>query len=350
MKNRSVGPCYQIESSPTRDWHLKLERLIVRYTLAVNARAPLKNLDTLFIFCQTSETALMLPSNPTKPTAFIATHSTNVRTEVHWAEAFGTWLRPRILHTVLIFMTFMGFAQAGDDTAKTLSKGGESTKVVIELFTSQGCSSCPPADRLLKQYVDRPDVYALSLPVDYWDYLGWTDTLASPKFSARQRAYARTRGDGSVYTPQIVVGGALHVNGQKARDIDAGIDRVKAWLSSRHVSIEAAMQEDSIVIKVGGRPSDNEEARKSPRRGTIWLARYSKAAEVAIRRGENRGRTITYYNVVRELSPVGQWRGEALELSLPKKALMPEGSDGCVVLLQHGETGPIIGAAEMRGW
>ena len=94
---------------------------------------------------------------------------------------------------------------------------------VIELFTSQGCSSCPTADALLESYADRPDVVALTLPVDYWDYLGWKDTLASPKFSARQRTYAKARGDGRVYTPQVVINGLQHAVGSSATDIDRAI-------------------------------------------------------------------------------------------------------------------------------
>src|SRR5215470_4237706 len=96
--------------------------------------------------------------------------------------------------------------------ATTAADAGE-TRAVIELFTSQGCSSCPPADQLLGQFANDPTVVALSLPIDYWDYLGWKDTLAKPAHSARQRAYASARGDRAVYTPQVVVNGSVHVQG-----------------------------------------------------------------------------------------------------------------------------------------
>src|SRR5262249_38071684 len=111
------------------------------------------------------------------------------------------------------------------------SQAGVARRAVVELFTSQGCSSCPAADALLKRLADRDDLVALSLSVDYWDYLGWRDTLASPKFAERQRAYARARGDGAIYTPQAVVNGMAHVNGSDEGQIARAIERTSKALS-----------------------------------------------------------------------------------------------------------------------
>lgn len=218
-------------------------------------------------------------------------------------------------------------------------------KAVVELFTSQGCSSCPPADALLEKYVRRNDVIALSMPVDYWDYLGWKDTLASPRFSARQRAYARARGDGQVYTPQVVVNGIAHVNGADERAIEKALARTRKTHARHHVSMSMRAKGDTLLIRAGAAP----EGLRNPS-GTIWLALFKRAEKVAIRRGENRGRKITYFNVVRELTPVGKWSGETVTLKLPKHHLMQRGSDGCTVFLQQGKSGPILGAAEMSAW
>ena len=229
-------------------------------------------------------------------------------------------------------------AHARADSAQT-------PKPVLELFTSQGCSSCPPADALLGKYAARKDVIALTMPVDYWDYLGWKDTLASPLFSNRQRAYAKARGDGQVYTPQIVVSGARHVVGSHERAVERAVAAAKKALKGRHVTLSLWAEGDTLTIEAGAAPDGLER-----RAGTIWLALVKKSVKVAIKRGENGGRKITYHNVVRELTPVGKWSGKAMTLKLPKHALMQAGSDGCTVLLQQGDGGPIIAAAEMRTW
>ena len=117
------------------------------------------------------------------------------------------------------------------------ARSTETPKAVVELFTSQGCSSCPNADALLGKLANRDDVIALSLPVDYWDYLGWKDTLASPKFSERQRAYARTRGDGAIYTPQAVVNGLVHVNGADEGVIQNTIEKTGKTVATAYVPI-----------------------------------------------------------------------------------------------------------------
>lgn len=213
---------------------------------------------------------------------------------------------------------------------------------VVELFTSQGCSSCPPADELLGKLANRDDVIAMTLPVDYWDYLGWKDTLASPANSKRQRTYATVRGDGQVYTPQVVINGIRHAVGSYASDIDAAI--VEAAKATQ------PWQPGFTVIEEGGELRIQVPAMTNGARGTLWLADYVHSAPVEITRGENSGRSITYTNVVRKLTPIGDWDGSAATFSVKLADVMSKGSDGCVVFLQKGEGGPILGAVELRGW
>jgi hypothetical protein len=216
---------------------------------------------------------------------------------------------------------------------------------VIELFTSQGCSSCPTADALLESYVERPDVIALTLPVDYWDYLGWKDTLASPKFSARQRAYAKARGDGRVYTPQVVINGLKHAVGSSAAEIDHAISATVPKIEPLRVGVAVKSVNDHVII-------DLAAAREGVRtnEATIWLALVRRKVEVKIKRGENHGRTVVYHNVVREWMPVGVWNGQASTIKLAHHALKQSGADGCAIILQHGDAGPIVGAAMLDQW
>ncbi|NND50107.1 MAG: DUF1223 domain-containing protein, partial [Rhizobiales bacterium] len=160
-------------------------------------------------------------------------------------------------------------------------------KVVVELFTSQGCSSCPPADELMGKLSERDDIIVLSLPVDYWDFLGWKDTLADPAYSERQRDYARRRGDSQVYTPQVVVGGIDHAVGSSLKQIEQKIAAARAALTKRHLNIAVAEQGDTITISIDSdQASELEDA-------TVWLVLYRGAIPVKIGRGENTGATVT---------------------------------------------------------
>lgn len=227
--------------------------------------------------------------------------------------------------------------------AKVLA--GDEAKAVVELYTSQGCSSCPPADELLGKLAERDDVVALTFPVDYWDYLGWKDTLASPAYSARQRAYARARRDGQVYTPQVVIDGAHHAVGSQAHAVKQTILKSMAATKNSRVPMKVWAEGDSIIITAGDAA---EGMRVKP--ATVWLALVKASETVKIERGENRGETITYYNVVRELTPVGQWNGKKVTIKLPKHHLKNRGADSCTVLLQLDTAGPVIAAAEMKKW
>ena len=218
-------------------------------------------------------------------------------------------------------------------------------KTVLELFTSQGCDTCPPADQVLASYADRPDIIAISLPVDIWDYLGWKDTLASDKNSERQKAYAKSRGDGAIYTPQVIVNGMIGVPGSDSRAIDEAIQVSDAALKSTHVPIRFWHERNSIVIEAGDAPKglENKEA-------TIWFAVVQKKADVPVERGDNKGKTLTYTNIVREMLPVGTWNGKAMNLRLARTAIMRPETEACIVLLQEGKAGPILGAAWTGLW
>jgi hypothetical protein len=212
---------------------------------------------------------------------------------------------------------------------------------VLELFTSQGCSSCPPADALLAKLAEKPGIVALSYSVDYWNYLGWHDTLSSAANSDRQREYARARGDGRVYTPQVVVDGILHVNGSDEKAIDEAMQEAAKRLAGVRVPVSMRGEGDTLVITVGAAPDDSHT-----RNATVWLAVAKEKETVSITRGENSGRTLSYHNPVRELSPVGMWKGEAMTLRLPLKDLKTMGGDCLMALVQVENSGPILGAAE----
>ena len=212
-------------------------------------------------------------------------------------------------------------------------------RIVVELFTSQGCSSCPPADAFLAELARRDDVIALSLPIDYWDFLGWKDTLADPAFTQRQRAYADALGIAGVYTPQMVIDGSVDAVGSRRALVEEAVTK-REMARTANVSLIVSPLEDRLRIRIGEGPVASD--------ATLWLARFSRKIEVKIDRGENRGRTLTYTNVVRDFSPVAMWTGKPLEIDLAKKDLRGPGYDGCALLLQEKGVGPILAATEIR--
>ena len=229
---------------------------------------------------------------------------------------------------------------AAQEPARGPVAGQVGIRAVLELYTSQGCSSCPPADALLQSYTARKDVVALTLPVDYWDYLGWKDTLASPKFSDRQRLYAKRRGDGRIYTPQVVINGETHVVGSSARDIDQAIAAAEAGFVRSSIPIQVRLEKGQLVIDTGNAPEGS-----AVKDANVWLAAIQREVEIPVRSGENRGRTLKFYNVVRELTPIGMWNGKAATIRLDRDAIAQPGVESFAVLLQSGKAGPIVGAA-----
>jgi len=253
-----------------------------------------------------------------------------------------------VMRLVTLVAALIGTACAAALIALALSVPGRAqppaleteTPVLIELFTSQGCSSCPPADALLYRYRDKPGVITLSFSVDYWNYLGWHDTLSSPENSERQRDYALARGDGQVYTPQAMVDGITHVNGANEAAIEMAIRRANRRLKAVKVPMSMHAEGNSLVIDVDDAPQTSDM-----REGTIWLAVAKDKETVAISRGENRGKKITYSHPVRELTPIGMWKGKKMSLRLPLKDLHAIGGDCLVAMLQVEGSGPILGVA-----
>jgi hypothetical protein len=204
--------------------------------------------------------------------------------------------------------------------------------VVVELFTSQGCSSCPPADALLAEITQRPDVIALALHVDYWDYLGWQDSFASPAFTKRQRSYAKALGERMVYTPQIVVNGRRGVIGSRRDEVEAAIAEAHGAAPVAVLTLETT--DEGLVVTIaaaGERPA-----------AAVSYVLFAPPQTVEISRGENRGRSLDYHNVVRSWMMLDDWTGQARRWVLP----LPQEARGAVVLVQDRETRAILGAAQ----
>ena len=267
----------------------------------------------------------------------------------------------------------------------TMSAGaGAERPIVVELYTSQGCSSCPPADAILGRLTKRPGLIALSLPVTYWDMFGWKDTLASEANTRRQKAYAAALGRGGVYTPQIIVDGKADVVGGREEQIGAAIDAAVEARDDAEAVMDAARYELmavddsnkassvsalalrrqkaaallaraawSVDVGLSQTPKNLRIAvaaaprmlRNSKLDATIWMCRIRNSATVRIGGGENNGRTAIYRNVVTDMKSVGQWTGESVSLDVPRAAPQVPVADGVVVLVQQGGYGRMIGAA-----
>lgn len=213
--------------------------------------------------------------------------------------------------------------------------------VVVELFSSQGCSSCPPADALLAELSTREDVLALSLHVDYWDYIGWKDEFARPGNSRRQRGYARASGRDMVYTPQMIVDGQEAVTGVHAVEVTGLIDRHKA--EAKPVELAVSRAGDSVSIRLtppreAAGPQTGDDAAGAY---VVHLVQYAPRLHSSITRGENAGRELDYSNVVRDWRILGRWDGQGPATFDAKVA------DGlrAAVLVQRPDFGPIVGAA-----
>jgi hypothetical protein len=223
----------------------------------------------------------------------------------------------------------------------TMAAGAE-PKAVVELFTSQGCSSCRSADAFLAELADREDVIALSLHVDYWNYLGWEDTFSMPGHTERQRAYAEAHGSNRVFTPNIVVNGATDLVGSHTAAVEKAIAE-----ASLQVPVSLRREDGLLKIEVGARP------RPGAWRTTVRVVLFSSKASVEITRGENAGSSMIYRNVVKEMRPIGMWDGAPVKITLPEDELMGDGIDGCAVIVQEDlDNGPgaIVGAAQLDRW
>jgi len=214
------------------------------------------------------------------------------------------------------------------------------TLTVVELFTSQGCSSCPPADAFLGELAKRDDILALSVHVDYWDYIGWKDPFALPGNTERQHQYAGKFGLRYVYTPQMVIQGAEQATGSDRRKVLAKIDKARR-LDRLPVTIARAGK--GVRVTVPGAPPGAD----AKDRAAVWLAVFAYERETAIRRGENGGRKLAYHNVLRNLVRIGTWSGRPLDIKSEVAAMSGDAFDGCAVIVQSQATGRILGAARL---
>ena len=226
----------------------------------------------------------------------------------------------------------VGRAVAEEDRRKPV-------RAVVELFASQSCSACPPAMDLMASLSADPTLIGLTLPVDYWNYLGWKDTLAKPEFTTRQRDYASARGDRQVYTPQMVVNGKVACVGGRLEAITGALAATSHGRSELPVALGVRFQNLSLVIEVaaGEGPAD------------VWLFAVRRRAVVSILGGENRGATLNFVNVVRAIRRVGSWDGAPATYHVDVDTGWQGDADSYVALLQKvarsGRPGEIIGAA-----
>jgi hypothetical protein len=231
----------------------------------------------------------------------------------------------------------LGLAAAGMISPFLASQASAaSSPVLVELFTSQGCSSCPPADRLAGALKNQPGIIMVSLNVDYWDYLGWRDTLARPEYTRRQMDYAHSRGDNDVYTPQMVINGTGHAVGSNRGSVEGAISQARR--GSAAVALQMRATENEIIVDM---PKGDAGAE-----ATLWVMAIAPEVIVKIERGENSGSSNTYHNVVRKLVPAGMWDGSATTLKLPRKGIMMPDCKACIAVLQKGKVGPVLGLAK----
>jgi hypothetical protein len=203
-------------------------------------------------------------------------------------------------------------------------------RALIELFTSQGCSSCPPADKLMAELGRDPALVTMSLAIDYWDYLGWKDTLALKGHGDRQKDYAKMRGDREVYTPQVVVNGVMHVAGSDKAAIERAIEQTQRDAGAMHVPVTVTLVGDKVSVELPAAALDGHEPAE------VWLCPITKKVPVAIERGENRGHTITYSNVVRRWVKLGEWTGKAESYNVSVKDFQNGEIDQVAVIVQSG--------------
>jgi hypothetical protein len=212
-------------------------------------------------------------------------------------------------------------------------------KAVVELFTSQGCSSCPKADAMFNELGKRSDVVALAWHVDYWDYIGWPDTFGAAANSDRQRGYAQSWGSARIYTPQVVINGKTGVVGSRDREVSGAIESAALTLPVT-VDLKSDMLEVSIGAQAGG--SD----------AMVWLVTFKDRSQVVIERGENAGQTFDYTQIVTGKQMLGMWDAAlGTHLKLPLSALTAGGSNGAAILVQSekdGLPGAILGAASIQ--
>ena len=207
---------------------------------------------------------------------------------------------------------------------------------VVELFTSQGCNSCPAADEFFAELAGRDDIVALSYHVDYWDYLGWKDTLSRKENTERQYDYMRAFGGRSVYTPQAVINGRTHVNGANRGEVNGTLGRLQKLGDGLRVPITVSRTSDRVMIDAGDAGDMTGDAH-------VIIVYFDAPQAIKIGKGENSGRRMTYWNAVTGIQTAGMWHGKAQRYELPMSEISKRGAGSAVLL-----PGPILGAAFMR--
>jgi hypothetical protein len=212
--------------------------------------------------------------------------------------------------------------------------------MVVELFTSGGCSSCPPADALVGELAQRQYVLPLSFHVDYWDYIGWKDRFADPTYTRRQYAYAEAQGSSMVYTPQMIVAGAIDVVGSDRKAVEKALK--VAYTRNAMYRIHVMREDDGKIVAPFPDAPIGVPA-------TIWLVTYQKSAQSHVKAGENAGHDLMTYNVVRSLQKVGMWYGKATELELKlDQAARDNSPDACALIANQAGNGPVVAAASFN--
>lgn len=242
------------------------------------------------------------------------------------------------LHSIAIAfgltMAITGGVQAGEENNNPIG--------VVELFTSQGCSSCPPADKALSKLIEEGKVIALSYHVDYWNYLGWKDTLSTEASTERQYRYADSLKRRGVYTPQAIVNGREHFVGSSLDKIKARVSSFDASEKGLAVPLSISVNDDEMNISIG--------AGKG--KANIVAVYFDNENVVDIKRGENTGKKITYHHSVTDIQTIGMWDGTAQEIKLPASLLAQVKKGGCAILLQSitasGTPSYILGAASYK--
>jgi hypothetical protein len=256
-----------------------------------------------------------------------------------------SWIRTRmfaIFGAIFLLSPFSHLPLVSSDSA--IGAEFYSPRGVVELFTSQGCSSCPAADKFVTSIHQDKNVLALAWHVDYWDYLGWKDTFAKPDHADRQRRYSKSFGENQIYTPQAVINGRSHAVGHLAQKIHGTLKNYDDTQKGLVVPINATINGDVLDIEISNKNNHGK--------ATLWMVYFADQETVKIERGENRGKNLTYSNIVRDIELVGMMEPEGLNMMLPLSEISRKGYDSCALILQqttkYGTPGPIIGAVVIR--
>lgn len=242
----------------------------------------------------------------------------------------------------LLIAGCLSFGVTGSAFGVTITK----PDAVVELFTSQGCYSCPAADKVLGKFSENGNILGLSWHVNYWDYLGWKDTFASAENTERQYGYARSLRERQVYTPQAIINGREHAEGWDEAKIRSMASAFKASGQGMFVPIDVTMKDDSLHIQI-----DEGAVEKS---ATLYMVFFNKVHTVDIARGENGGKTLVYHNVVHKAQPLGLVKRSGFDMGYPKMEIAQSDFESCAIILQtndkNGNPGAVIGAVVISDW